>query len=68
MKANRRRGGPCIELPVHWTPEQALAVFEALHAVRHALWLGYPSQVQQAWLEQLGPPSEPPDFDPNDPF
>ena len=25
-------------IPRHWTPEQALAVFECLQALRQALW------------------------------
>jgi hypothetical protein len=36
--------------------------------MRHALWLVYGSQVQQAWCEQLIPDGEAPDFDPDDPF
>ena len=55
-------------LPQHWSPEQALAVFECLHALREQLWAIYGPAVQQAWREQLvhhDPPSSP---DPNDPF
>ena len=36
-------------LPQHWSPEQALAVNERLHALREALWAMYGTQVQQAW-------------------
>ena len=57
-----------IALPEHWTPEQALAVFECLHAMRGALWDLYGSQVQQAWRDQLVHDTEPPDFDPDAPF
>jgi phage tail protein X len=28
-------------VPLHWTPEQALAVFECLQAMRQALWAAY---------------------------
>ena len=55
-------------VPRHWTPEQALAVFECLQAVRHALWVAYGAQVQQAWREQLMPDGPPPEFDPDEPF
>lgn len=55
-------------IPGHWTPEQALAAWECLHAVREALWVLYGSQMQQAWVEQLEPASDPPDFDPDAPF
>lgn len=55
-------------VPLHWTPEQALAVFECLQALRQALWAVYGDQVQQAWREQLMPDTEAPEFDPDDPF
>ena len=55
-------------VPLHWTPEQALAVFECLQAMRQALWVIYGTQVQQAWREQLVPDGPPPDFDPDEPF
>jgi hypothetical protein len=55
-------------VPVHWTPEQALAVFECLHAMRQALWAAYGPQVQQAWRDQLMPDGQMPDVDPDAPF
>ncbi len=55
-------------LPEHWSPEQALAVFECLHAVRAALWSLYGSQVQQAWRDQIVTNGELPAFDPDEPF
>ena len=55
-------------VPPHWTPEQALAVFECLQAVREALWLAYGPEVQQAWRDQLVPDGPMPDFDPDMPF
>jgi hypothetical protein len=55
-------------VPLHWTPEQALAVFECLQAMRQALWVIYGTQVQQAWREQLVPDGPPPEFDPDEPF
>ena len=50
-------------IPGHWTPEQALAAWECLHAVREALWVLYGPQMQQAWREQLEPATPEPDFD-----
>ena len=61
---------PPTIVPLHWTPEQALAVFECLHALREALWLEYGPQVQQAWRNQLVPdgPGPMPEFDAELPF
>ena len=59
---------PAGLVPLHWTPEQALAVFECLQAMRQALWTAYGSEVQQVWREQLMPYTEAPEFDPDDPF
>ena len=59
---------PCAPpLPTHWSPEQALAVFECLQALRECLWALYGPQVQQAWRDQLVG-DQPPSFDPNEPF
>ena len=55
-------------LPTHWTPEQALAVFECLHALREQLWSIYGSAAQQAWRDQLAPHLPLPEFDPDQPF
>lgn len=62
------RRAPAPFVPMHWTPEQALAVFECLHAMREALWAAYGPQVQQAWRDQLMPDGLMPDFDPDLPF
>ena len=59
---------PAVIVPAHWSAEQALAVFEYLHAMRQALWAAYGPQVQQAWREQLMPDTRPPEFDPDEPF
>ena len=40
------------QLPDHWTPEQALAVHEALDAFGDALWRCYGIQMQQLLLEE----------------
>ena len=55
-------------VPPHWTPEQALAVFECLHAMREALWIVYGPQVQQAWRDRLVPEGAMPAVDPDEPF
>jgi hypothetical protein len=55
-------------LPAHWSPEQALAVFECLHWLRERLWSMYGPAVQQAWVAQLAPRSPRPEADQNDPF
>ena len=39
-------------LPTYWTPEQALAVFEILDALRDQLWDLYGPQIQQAMREE----------------
>ena len=58
---------PAPPIPQHWTPEQALAVFECLQALREALWQAYGPQVRRAGRTQLMP-GMPPDFDPDEPF
>ena len=60
--------GAATIIPLHWTPAQALAVFECLQAMREALWLAYGPQVQQAWRDQLASDGPMPDFDPDVPF
>lgn len=57
-----------LAVPLHWTPQQALAVFECLHALRQALWAVYGLQLQQAWRDQLTPDGPMPDVDPDPPF
>ena len=63
-----RRTTPPPWLPTHWSPEQALAVFECLHALREQLWAMYACDVQKAWCDQLVQDQPLPEFDPNDPF
>ena len=62
------RSTTAAPLPTHWTPEQALAVFECLQALREQLWEIYGREVQQAWRDQIEPHLPLPEFDPNDPF
>lgn len=65
----RRRNPQPTALPTHWSPQEALAVFEFLQALREQLWDLYGPEVQQAWREQVeGQYGPPPDFDPDAPF
>jgi hypothetical protein len=55
-------------LPDHWTPEQALAVHEALEALGDALWRCYGIQMQALLLEECRTETPQLDlFDPDDP-
>jgi len=40
-----------LNVPTHWTPEQATAVFEILDELRDRLWSLYGPQIQQAMRE-----------------
>ena len=56
-------------LPSHWSPKQALAVFECLELMRDQLWLAYGPQIQHAWRGQLAPQKLKQPIDPSsDPF
>jgi hypothetical protein len=60
-----------IELPLDWSPEQALAVFEILGALREHLWIYYGMDIQHALrLQQsVGEPYVPSNIDdPDVPF
>lgn len=37
-----------LELPEHWTPEQALAVFQIIERLRDRLWADYGPAIQRA--------------------
>ena len=67
----RKRSSPpseACELPSHWTPQQALAVFECIELMRDQLWLAYGPEIQRAWRGQLATERPPPDLDPDAPF
>jgi hypothetical protein len=58
-----------IDLPTHWTPTQAWAVFEIIDLLRDQLWGHYGPAIQQAMREDLRacdprashtPPDDPP--------
>ena len=41
-----------ITLPTHWSPEQAVAVFEILDELREHVWVRYGLQIQQVLREE----------------
>jgi hypothetical protein len=43
-----------IEIPVTWTAEQALAVWETLEQMREKIWARYSCQLQELLAEQRG--------------
>jgi hypothetical protein len=59
-----------LHLPDHWTPAEALAVYEFLNELTEAIWNRY----EAALIEQLrsdhdyGNPPQPDLFDPDDPL
>jgi len=72
MRALRRkrtsRPSAAFKLPSHWSPTQALAVFECLELMREQLWLAYGPDIQRAWRSELVPDRAPPHLDPDSPF
>jgi hypothetical protein len=57
-----------IKLPLDWSPDQALAVFEIVDALREHLWAHYGEQIQHALrLQQAAPaPHVPSNIDDTD--
>jgi hypothetical protein len=43
-----------ITLPRHWSPEQAVAVFEILDELREHVWARYGLQIQQVLRDEQG--------------
>jgi len=41
-----------INLPQHWSPEQAFAVWTLLDDVANHIWLRYQLQIMQQWREE----------------
>jgi hypothetical protein len=41
-----------ITLPTHWSPEQAVAVFEILDDLREHVWARYGPQIQQVLRDE----------------
>jgi len=67
----RKRACPpsaAFKLPSHWSPTQALAVFECLELMREQLWLAYGHDIQRAWRSELASDRAAPNFDPDSPF
>jgi hypothetical protein len=67
-RKNTSRTTAAFALPPHWSPNQALAVFECLELMREQLWLAYGSDIQRAWRGQLLTERAPPNLDPDSPF
>jgi hypothetical protein len=52
---------PDLIIPDHWTPQQALAIFEFLDQLRDRIWARYGDQLTEQLRIERGQP------DPNDP-
>ena len=61
-------GARFVELPAHWTPEQALAVFEVIDMLRDQLWTAYGPEIQRALREDRVTQQQLLPFDPDEPF
>ena len=48
----RRVAAGSITLPTHWSPEQAIAVFEILDELREHVWARYGLQIQQVLRDE----------------
>jgi len=53
MTAHRIRP---LTLPEHWTPAEALAVFEMIDLLRDQIWSCYGHDIQQELREQIDQP------------
>lgn len=67
-RKNTSRTTAALALPPHWSPNQALAVFECLELMREQLWLAYGLDIQRAWRGHLLTERAPPNLDPDSPF
>ena len=45
-----------LTLPEHWTPAEALAVFEMIDLLRDQIWSCYGHDIQQELSEQIDEP------------
>jgi len=45
-----------LTLPEHWTPAEALAVFEMIDLLRDQIWICYGHDIQQELREQIDEP------------
>ena len=57
-----------VEIPVTWTPEQALAVYELLDDLRERIWEIYDLRLQDLLREQLRSPGPDDSDDPLPPL
>lgn len=62
------REGLDLLIDAHWSPQQALAVFELLGDLRARIWWHYGVQLQQLLREQRSPPASTPFDDLEDQF
>jgi hypothetical protein len=57
-----------IQIPSHWTPEQAFAVVELIDDLREAIWQHYRVQLLDEYRDQFqNPTADRTDKDPHDP-
>lgn len=63
-----KAGARFVELPTDWTPEQALAVFEAVDLLRDHLWAVYGLEIQRALRDDRVTLQKPLPLDPDEPF
>ena len=52
----QREAAGSITLPTHWSPEQAVAVFEILDELREHVWAHYGLQIQQVLRDERSKP------------
>ncbi|WP_157271507.1 hypothetical protein [Azohydromonas aeria] len=65
---SRTESARWIELPAHWTPEQVLAVFEAVDLLRDHLWAAYGPEIQRALRDDRMTQQCPLPLGPDEPF
>ena len=57
-----------LQIPTHWTPEQAFAVFDLVNDLRDAIWQCYGRQLLDQYRDQIQPaPIDQLDKAPGDP-
>ena len=44
-----------LQIPTHWTPEQAFAVFAMIDDLRETIWQCYSLQIQDQYRERCQP-------------
>jgi hypothetical protein len=65
---SRTESARWIELPAHWTPEQALAVFEVIDLLRDQIWAAYGPEIQRVLRDDRMTLQSSLPLDPNEPF